>query len=382
MNILITGGSGFIGLNLCRELIKNNHKVRVIDNFSPQIHGDVKSLPNDLANKVELINCDVRDRDCMISSLADIDTIVHLAAETGTGQSMYEIEHYYSVNIQGTAILIDILQNHNVANNIKNIIVASSRAVYGEGEYYCEKHEIVYPDQRMLQTLESGLFDPVCPVCLNSVNFQATKETAPFKPMSFYGITKQVQEQSILMFAKNKKINAFALRYQNVYGPGQSLNNPYTGILAVFSNLAKEGKKIEVYEDGLESRDFVFIDDVVAATYSAIIYEGHFVGPLNVGSGKAINVYDVAKFINNYFGNKSKIEINGSFRIGDIRHNKADLSLSKEILNFVPKIDFEDGLSRFLKWAEVNASNNRITYEETVKELQSHGLMGGKLNKQ
>ncbi len=380
MNILITGGAGFIGVNLCRELIKYNHKIRVVDNFSKQIHGNVNVLPEDLVNQVELLNCDICDRESMISSLVDIDTIVHLAAETGTGQSMYEIEHYFNVNIQGTAILIDILQNHEVAKNVKNIIVASSRAVYGEGEYYCEHHGIIYPEQRSLEKLEKGQFEPVCPICLNYGNFQATKEGAPFKPMSFYGITKQVQEQSILMFAKIKNINAFALRYQNVYGPGQSLNNPYTGILAVFSNLAKQGRKIEVYEDGLESRDFVFIDDVVAATYSAIMYEGSFIGALNIGSGKPISVYEVANTINNYFGNKSIVEINGSFRIGDIRHNKADLFQSYNILKFSPKIDFHEGIIRFLKWAQVNESNNQKSYEETVKELQSHGLMGVKNN--
>jgi dTDP-L-rhamnose 4-epimerase len=180
----------------------------------------------------------------------------------------------------------------------------------------------------------------------------------------------------VLLFAKYNNINAFALRYQNVYGPGQSLNNPYTGILAVFSTLAKIGKTIEVYEDGNESRDFVYIDDVINATMNAIQYKGNFVGALNVGSGTPVDVLTVANMINRYFGGKSEVKVTGAFRMGDIRHNKADLTSSKNILNYSPKVLFEDGLNQFLNWAEKNESNNKKSYEDSVRELQSHGLMG------
>jgi dTDP-L-rhamnose 4-epimerase len=376
MNILITGGAGFIGSNLCRSLIKRNHKVRVLDNFSKQIHGNNNQLPVDLIDKVELFNCDIRDKEKLLDSLIGIDTIVHLAAETGTGQSMYEIDNYYSVNIQGTAILLDLLQNCQILNNIKNIVVASSRAIYGEGAYSCSVHGEVFPDQRETKALESGFFDPICPICESLILLEPTKENSPIKPMSFYGITKQVQEQSILLFAQNKGINAFALRYQNVYGPGQSLNNPYTGILAVFSNLAKKGMKIEVYEDGKESRDFVYIDDVVDATINAIEFNGKFVGSINIGSGKSIDVLEVANVINGYFGLKSKVEVNGLFRIGDIRHNKADLIKAKNVLKYSPKTNFNEGIKHFLNWAEINDSNGDKSYEESVLELQSRGLMG------
>ena len=376
MGILITGGAGFIGLKLCRALLQEDYKVRIIDNFSTQIHGSNKALPIDLQDKVEVIDGDIRDKDKLIAALEGVDTVVHLAAETGTGQSMYEIERYYSVNIQGTAILLDVLQKHIPAKQIKNLVIASSRANYGEGAYNCEEHGIVYPEQRLQADLENGVFDLGCPFCKQPVTIASTSEIAPLKPMSFYGITKQVQEQSVLLFAKYNDINAFALRYQNVYGPGQSLNNPYTGILAVFSNLAKVGKAIEVYEDGKESRDFVYIDDVIDATMKAIKFQGKFIGSLNVGSGIPIDVVTVANTINQYFNGKSEVKITGAFRMGDIRHNKADLDEAKKILNYFPKVEFEDGLRQFLNWAEKNESNNKKSYEDSVKELQNHGLMG------
>jgi dTDP-L-rhamnose 4-epimerase len=376
MECLITGGAGFIGQYLTKALLSAGHTVRILDNFSPQIHGGNKELPNDLIQNVKTFVGDIRDKELLISAINGVDAIIHLAAETGTGQSMYEIERYYSVNVQGTALLLDILQNNPVSKTVKTIIVASSRAIYGEGAYKCQKHGIVYPEQRLQSQLENGIFDPVCPVCNEQVTIASTGETSPFKPMSFYGITKQVQEQSVLLFAKCNNINAFALRYQNVYGPGQSLNNPYTGILAVFSTLAKVGKTIEVYEDGNESRDFVYIDDVINATMKAIQYKGNYVGALNVGSSTPVDVLTVANMINRYFGGKSEVKVTGAFRMGDIRHNKADLTSSKNILNYSPKVVFEDGLNHFLNWAEKNESNNKKSYEDSVKELQSHGLMG------
>jgi dTDP-L-rhamnose 4-epimerase len=376
MECLITGGAGFIGQHLTKALLSAGHTVRILDNFSPQIHGENKVLPICLSKNVKSFVGDIRDKELLTSAINGVDAIIHLAAETGTGQSMYEIEQYYSVNVQGTALLLDILQNNLVSKTVKTIIVASSRAVYGEGAYICQEHGVVYPEQRLQSQLENGIFDPSCPVCNEKVLIASTGEISPFKPMSFYGITKQVQEQSVLLFAKYNNINAFALRYQNVYGPGQSLNNPYTGILAVFSTLAKVGKTIEVYEDGNESRDFVYVDDVIDATMKAIQYKGNFVGPLNVGSGTPVDVITVANMINRYFGAKSEVKVTGAFRMGDIRHNKAELNNSKKILNYTPKVVFEVGLNHFLNWAEKNESNNKKSYEDSVRELQSHGLMG------
>jgi dTDP-L-rhamnose 4-epimerase len=376
MKVLITGGAGFIGLRVAKALLKQGSQVRILDNFSPQIHATDK-LPEDLAPHVELIKTDVRDRDAMAKALQDIEGIVHLAAETGTGQSMYEIDRYFSVNVQGTATMLDLLQNMDCAPGLRNILVASSRAVYGEGAYQCGNHGRVYPEQRRRDLLAKGVFDPLCPVCGATVRLAATDESAPFQPMSMYGLTKQVQEQAVLLFARTRGINGFGMRYQNVYGPGQSLKNPYTGILAVFSNLARQDQGIEIYEDGLESRDFVYIDDVVEATIRSIKHNSPFVGALNVGSGVPTTVMTVAEEIKAFFKSESSITVTGGFRMGDIRHNIADVSRLKEVLGFEPSISFKQGLSNFLEWAASQDPEDKAAYIRSVNELASRGLMGG-----
>lgn len=374
-NVLITGGAGFIGSRLARALYDNGYDIRVLDNFSPQVHA-LDALQSSLCGKIELVKADVRDRDAMRLALAGMDTVVHLAAETGTGQSMYEIERYFSVNVQGTATLLDLLQNDSCGETVRTVVVASSRAIYGEGAYHCSKHGTVYPDQRERVQMAAGHFEPFCPQCGAQVSLLPTTERAPFKPMSVYGLTKQVQEQAVLMFARTRGINAFALRYQNVYGPGQSLKNPYTGILAVFSNLARQDQPIEIYEDGEESRDFVYIDDVVEATVRCVNYSGQFVGALNIGSGQATNVMSVAQEIKQYFDSKSSIEVTGAFRVGDIRHNIADVSLARNVLGFVPEVSFKQGLANFLGWASGEPVEDKSAYLRSVGELAAKGLMG------
>lgn len=374
--VLITGGAGFIGLSLCRNLLTRGHKLRVIDNFNPQIHGTKESLPKDVKPYMELIKGDIRDKDILVRALDGIETIIHFAAETGTGQSMYEIDRYFSVNVQGTATMLQLLQNHPCGQKVSSLIVASSRAIYGEGSYTCSMHGLVYPESRTYEYLKSGNFEPLCPECGKSVSIVPTEESAPFNPLSVYGLTKQVQEQAVLMFARIRGINGFALRYQNVYGPGQSLKNPYTGILAVFTNLARQGQQIDVYEDGLESRDFVFVDDIAEATARAVDFSGNYVGALNVGRGEVVSVATVADEINNYFGGRSEIKTTGFFRLGDIRHNKASITKLKSVLDFTPSITFKDGLRRFLAWAETQPVEDSDAYQKSFEEIRERGLVG------
>ncbi len=377
--ILVTGGAGFIGLALTRKLLAEGAEVTILDNFSPQIHNN-DQLPDDIAPHVELVRADIRDRTAVSGALRQAEGVVHLAAETGTGQSMYDVDHYFAVNVGATAQLLDILVKDKPTDHLQSLVVASSRAVYGEGAYQCADHGLVYPEARTREHMAAGQFDPLCPHCQRPASVVKTSEQAPFAPMSFYGLTKQVQEQAILLFARTWGINGFGLRYQNVYGPGQSLQNPYTGILAIFSNLARQNAKIEVYEDGLESRDFVFIDDIAEATLRALLHKGDFVGALNVGSGIGTPVIDIARKVVNYFGADSAVEVNGAFRLGDIRHNIADMDQLRALLNFTPSVDFDTGLKQFLDWAAGQEASTAAGYSKSVDELMRHGLMVRKDN--
>ena len=370
--ILVTGGAGFIGTHLTRRLLREGYHVTVLDNFLPQVHGASRLLAEDLQGKVELLVGDVRDRTALHDALLDKDIVVHLAAETGTGQSMYEPVRYEQVNIGGTALLLDFITN-NSKSVISKMVVASSRAIYGEGKYRCTDHGEVYPNARGVEDLKRGDFEPKCPVCGSSCTVLATDEASHILPSSLYGITKQVQEQMFLMYGRSLGISAYALRYQNVYGPGQSLNNPYTGILAIFSNLARHGKKINVFEDGLESRDFVYVEDVVEATMRCIAPTSTGIDAFNVGSGVQTSVLELTREINNFFGGLSEVEISGDFRVGDIRHNYADLKKINRELGFEPQWEFSDGVKQFLQFAK---PSNEISqsYNASIDEMKKAGL--------
>lgn len=373
MNVLITGGAGFIGTHLCRALLRRGHSVTVLDSFSPQIHGSNMELPLDLRKEVRLVRGDVRDANAWSSAVPGHQAIVNLAAETGTGQSMYEVSRYEQVNLAGTSLLYDLLaKSHN--HSVQRIVVASSRAIYGEGAYECPEHGLIYPASRRSSEKKRGWYDPLCPLCDGICHSIPTPEGAPPQPSSFYGLTKQVQEQMTLLFADTMGIPSIALRYQNVYGPGQSLKNPYTGILAIFSNQARANEPIYIFEDGKESRDFVFIDDVVEATCRSIelSFEGSVA--LNVGTGIPISVSRVVSSIMNYFQSESQVSMPGSFREGDIRHACADTSRLQQVLNFVPACEFSTGIGKFLAWS-VTQDMHQGMYERSLTEMKERGLL-------
>lgn len=374
MKILITGGAGFIGQHLTRHLLTLNHEITILDNFLDQVHAGNRLLQGDLGKRVRLIVGDVADPASLRLALEGQDCIVHLAAETGTGQSMYEISRYERTNIAGTALLFEFLSKEK-RSQIGRIVIASSRAIYGEGAYSCDHDGVVYPISRSVEEKRAGQFDPLCPKCGNACQTIPTPETAPYQPSSFYGLTKQVQEQMALMFGQVLGIPTVALRYQNVYGPGQSLQNPYTGILAIFSNLAGAGRPIHVFEDGKESRDFVYIHDVVAATVASVTEKNiRGVHAVNVGSGERTTVLDVAQQTNAFYGGRSEIKITGDFREGDIRHGEADLGLARSLLGYAASCRFDEGLRNFLEWARINASDEK-NYERSLQELKELGLL-------
>ena len=370
-NILITGGAGFIGSNLALKLIEKGYNVTVLDNLSPQIHTSNSPLYDSIKDKVRFIKGTVLSYDDWKNALEEIDVVVHLAAETGTGQSMYEIEKYTDVNIKGTSIFLDILANEK--HSVKKMIVASSRAIYGEGKYECSSCGIVYPNERKDEDMSKGDFTIKCPTCNANAKLLATDENSKIHPSSIYGITKQVQEQMFMVMGKTLNIPALAFRYQNVYGAGQSLSNPYTGILSIFSTRIKNGNDINIFEDGKESRDFVYIDDVVDATILGIEKDEANYEVFNVGLGLAIDVNKVASTLVKEYKSNSKISISGNYRLGDIKDNYADLTKIQTKLGFEPKVSFEEGIKRFTKW--VNAQEVvEDQYEKSINEMKEKGL--------
>jgi dTDP-L-rhamnose 4-epimerase len=371
--ILITGGAGFIGSRLSNNLISKGYQIVVLDNLSKQIHGenpDESELYLSIKDKVHFITGDVRNLEDWKQAIQDCDAVVHLAAETGTGQSMYEVNKYVDVNINATSLFLDYLVNQK--HTIKKVIVASSRAVYGEGSYMDAMGNTIYPDARLEMDMDKGVFEPQKDG--KSLQVIATKESAPFKPQSVYGITKQVQEQLVLNVCGSINIPAVALRFQNVYGPGQSLKNPYTGILSIFSTLIHNQNPINIFEDGLESRDFVYIDDVVNSIVVSLESEKANGKSYNVGTGVATNVIEVAEALQDLYGKKVPTQVTGNYRKGDIRHNFADMSLIKHDLNYEAKIDFKTGLKNFTDWVS-SQTIEASQYEKSIEEMKSKGIM-------
>ena len=375
--ILITGGAGFIGSNLALTLLKRGHQVTVLDNLSEQIHGKnpekTSSLYLSIKDKVHFIKGTVACRETLQKAIADNTVIVHLAAETGTGQSMYEIQHYTDVNIGATALLLDILTNEK--HSVRKVVVASSRAIYGEGKYYNKtKNTFVYPLQRTDEDMQKGDFEVKDPQNHSDVlELVATTEDAIIHPTSVYGITKQVQEQLVMTVCPTIGIAGVAFRYQNVYGPGQSLKIPYTGILSIFSTQIKNGNGINIFEDGKETRDFVFISDVVDATVLGIEKETANNQVFNVGTGIATDVITVATELSNNYGIQVPITISGNYRLGDIRHNYADITKARQLLGFEPKISFKEGLKQFTDWVNTQEVEED-KYQQSIDEMKAKGL--------
>ena len=375
MKVLITGGAGFIGSNIALKLLKYGYRVTVLDTLSEQIHGAnperTSPLYQIIKDKVDFIKGDVNNREDLEKALVDVDYVIHLAAETGTGQSMYEIKKYVNTNIGGTALLLDILTN--TEHHVKRVVVAESRAVYGEGKYHCPNCGDVYPYERTDENLAKGDFECKCPKCGGEVDLIATTEDSAIHPSSVYGISKQVQGQLVHLVCKSIGVESVSFRYQNVYGPGQSLTNPYTGILSIFSTRIKNGNGINIFEDGKETRDFVYIEDVVDATILGMEVpeaNGHV---FNVGTGIATDVLTVAKTLCDKYGINVPITVSGNYRLGDIRHNFADITAARQILGFEPKWSFSDGIEQFTNWVnqqEVNEDN----YETSIEEMKKKGL--------
>lgn len=375
-NILITGGAGFIGSNLALKLNDKGYNVTVLDNLSTQIHGEDAEnnsfLFLKIKDKVKFIKGTVTSKEDWKQAIEGQDAIVHFAAETGTGQSMYEIEKYTDVNIGGTAMMLDLLANEQ--HSIKKVVVASSRSIYGEGRYWSEDlNAYIYPKHRTDNYMSIGDFEVKYKGATKPLQLVATDEESKIHPSSVYGITKQNQEQMIMTVCPTIGIAPVAFRYQNVYGPGQSLSNPYTGILSIFSTLIKNGKDINIFEDGKETRDFVYIDDIVTATILGLEKEEANGEVFNVGTGEATDVITVANTLVKNYGADTNIKVSGNYRLGDIRHNYADLTKIKALLGFEPKYNFETGIRKFTDWV-LTQEIKESKYEDSIAEMKEKGL--------
>lgn len=370
-SVLVTGGCGFIGSQIVDLLVSKNYKVRVLDNLDPQVHTSGK-MPPWINSGAEYIQGDVRDARALENALKSIDAVIHDAAAVGVGQSQYQIKHYSDVNIGGTANLLDLIVN-KFRDKIRKIIVASSMSCYGEGSYLCPKCGPTLAELRTSEAMQSGKWEVPCPKCKAWLKSIGTPESKPFECNSIYAITKKVQEEMVLNIGQTYKIPAVALRYFNVYGPRQSLSNPYTGVAAIFLSRLKNNNPPVIYEDGLQTRDFISVHDIAKANLLALENSGGDYQSFNVGTGKAISVLEIAQKLAKLLGKNIQPDITKKFRSGDIRHCVSDIGKIRKTFGFRPEWDFERGMKELMEWSQSQTAEDK--FETVTKELRSKGLL-------
>jgi dTDP-L-rhamnose 4-epimerase len=368
VKVLVTGGAGFIGSHLVDGLLRAGHEVRVLDALAAQVHGDGGGRPAYLARDAELIEGDVRDRKVLARALAGAEAVFHQAAAVGVGQSMYQIEHYVSANSVGAAVLLEEIAARR--DRIRKVVVASSMSLYGEGAYRDAAGRSAAPRARSVAHLETRRWElrdaggDLVPV--------PTPETKPLQPTSVYAVTKRDHEELFLTVGDAYGIPTVALRYFNVYGPRQALSNPYTGVMAIFSARLLNRRPPLVFEDGLQSRDFVHVSDVVRANLLAL-ESGAAAGRVyNVGTGRATTILRVAEELALQLDYPDAPEIPGRFRAGDVRHCFADISRIRAELGYEPRVALEDGMRELLEWLRTQSPEDRV--EQAARELAERGL--------
>ena len=367
MKILVTGGAGFIGSHIVDELIKKGHYVRIFDNLEPQVH---TQAPAYLNKDAEFIKSDIRDIHALEAAIKDMDIIFHEAAMVGIGQSMYQVKRYVDANTAGTANLLDLLVNKD--HDVKKLIVASSMSIYGEGTYACQDCGIVYPMLRTDEQLKNHDWEMKCPDCNKYVKPVHTKESKPPQPTSIYAVTKKDQEEMSLAIGRSYGLPTVALRYFNVYGPRQALSNPYTGVCAIFSSRIKNNNSPIIFEDGLQSRDFVSVHDIVQANMLALNKSNANYDVFNVGSGKQATISGIATILTGLYGKKLLPNIVNKFRSGDIRHCFADISKIKK-LGFEPSVSIDAGMKELVDWGKTQEAEDHG--DKAYRELKERGLV-------
>jgi dTDP-L-rhamnose 4-epimerase len=368
--VLITGGAGFIGSHMADALLARGDDVVLLDALHPQVHGPEQRTPAYLDPAARLVVGDIRNESLLSELVEGVDVVVHLAAHTGVGQSMYRLRDYVEVNSVGTATLLEQLIRPRAT---ARLVIASSRAVYGEGAYRCGRCGPVSPLGRSTVELARGEWEVRCPICQGSVEAVATTELEPTRPGSVYGLSKLDQERLAFLVSDTYGLPVVGLRYFNVFGARQSLHNPYTGVVTTFVTRALNDLPAEVYEDGRESRDLVHVADVVQATMAAIDRPEAVGGTYNIGSGRALTLHEVASEISTALGGPPPV-LSGRYRLGDIRHSLADLTRTRDVLGYEPKVDPGAGIAELARTLADQRSEDRSSL--AAAELADHGLLG------
>lgn len=368
--VLVTGGAGFIGSFVVDRLVDLGHEVTVFDNLEAQVHPNHKP-PDYLNPKACLVQGDIRDRDALRYVIEGQQAVIHLAGAVGVGQSQYEIKRYVDVNTGGTANLLDILVNHS--HYVEKVIVAASMSSYGEGCYQCPTHGTVRPRLRTQELIETGQWEPPCPHCGGEIHPIATDENAVQNCNSIYSLTKRDQEDMVLNIGRTYSIPSVALRFFNVYGPRQSLSNPYTGVSAIFMSRIKNNHQPIVYEDGQQTRDFISVHDVVDAIVACMEQSAVDYDVFNVGSGKPLTIEGIARTLAQVFGKEIEPDIQYKFRKGDVRHCFADITRIQKALGWAPRVSFEQGMQELIDWSREQEATD--TFDQATQELKNRGII-------
>lgn len=370
MKILITGGAGFIGKWVV-ESLPSSAEVVIIDSLDEQVHKSLRDFAPELKERATCIKADVQEIEAYRDIVEGTEVVIHLASQTGTGQSMYEVSKYVQHNANGTAKLLELISS--LEHRPHRIILSSSRAIYGEGAY-TDGNQTYYPKGRRSQDLKQGIWE-VCNDRGEQLSTLPMQENQLANPISIYGLTKLWQEQLLQNYCESQNMDLVTFRFQNVYGPKQELGNPYTGIIGIFTNAIAQGKMVELFEDGLMTRDFVFVRDVAQAVVKCAYEEKPLNSVINIGSGRGTTLLELVETIAQLTGKALEMKVSGRFRVGDIRHAVADMGTFRATFGEWSFTSLKEGLAEYLDWYLEQSPLDTVALQASLKEMEQKGLL-------